>query len=492
MAPSGKAAIMPPMSTEPTYALTYDPADISALRARLRRRPEKTFDPEIGEIIIGDDVLGSVGARVRAAGGTASGVVLVMDHTPMLRNGESIKPQVVRWLRDVAGDDRTKVIQPHQPGEELHAEFAIAEAIAADLPAGAVVVSFGSGVITDLAKHGCYLSTASGRGKHTWFCVPTACTVTAYTSGTSILADDGVKTTRASRLPDTMIVDRTLLGDAPPELTGAGYGDLVARCVAYGDWLLGSAVGIDESFSIVPYDMLIESEELLLKHADLVGRRTPAGMAILTDALLLAGLAMTVVNQSTPISGWEHALSHYFDLRAEAAGRPVGLHGSQVGAAAVTSARAFEDLLAIQRFPDGPPPRWALPEADVHAAIRRHFGPLGSDDRVADGVWRNYQTKWRLRADDRAGTWARLRDPWNTGELPDRMRHFVRKPDLLADSLSKAGVPPRLADTVPGSDAALLADGVRYAHLYRPRFMVADVWDAMDGLTDPRLRRWLA
>ena len=111
----------------------------------------------------------------------------------------------------------------------------------------------------------------------------------------TVLAIDGVKRTLRSRAPDVVLVDLTMIRDAPPELTRAGFGDLLARCTAYGDWFLGDVFGVDETFNTVPFDLLARAERGLLDQADVIGRLELTGLRTLAEALMLAGIGMSRV-----------------------------------------------------------------------------------------------------------------------------------------------------------------------------------------------------
>ena len=53
--------------------------------------------------------------------------------------------------------------------------------------------------------------------------VPTAASVTAFTSSLAVLLVDGVKRTRPSRFPDAVVCDLETLAAAPPAMTGPAW-----------------------------------------------------------------------------------------------------------------------------------------------------------------------------------------------------------------------------------------------------------------------------
>ena len=128
-------------------------------------------------------------------------------------------------------------------------------------------------------------------------------------------------------------------------MTLAGLGDCCARFVAYGDWYLASALGLVDFYSEVPLALLNNLDTILLEAAPGIGQRSHKGEAILARALLLAGIAQSVVNMSAPISGTEHVTSHVLDMIAAHYHRGLALHGAQVGVATLTAARLYQNFL---------------------------------------------------------------------------------------------------------------------------------------------------
>ena len=132
-----------------------------------------------------------------------------MDRTVMRRAGQAVKPQVTAMLRDRWPGLR--MVELGEPDHPPHATLELAESLPAELADIDVLVSFGSGTITDLAKHAAFLSGQSGRARPRWVCCPTACTVTAYSSAMSVLMIDGVKRTIPSCQPNVILADLQLV-----------------------------------------------------------------------------------------------------------------------------------------------------------------------------------------------------------------------------------------------------------------------------------------
>ncbi len=461
--------------------------ELDALRRWLSARPEPLVPLTLRQITIDPDALDELPRRAASAAVDRPKSYLIMDRTPMRRDDVDIKPHVVAALRQSIG--ALEPIELGHPDKPPHADLALARDLAGQLAPGSLMVSFGSGTMTDLAKHAMYLVEQNGGAPFEHICCPTACTVTAFTSSMAVLAVGGVKRTLRSRSPDVVLVDLTMIRDAPPALTRAGFGDLMARCTAYGDWYLGDVFGVDETFNTVPFDLLANAERGLLDHASAIGQRELDGLRVLADALMLAGIGMSIVDQTTPISGWEHVLSHYLDLRAMAAGRTPGLHGAQVGAATLISATAFEALLAVQDS------AWsAAPTFDVDQArtrIERHFGPFDPNGEMVGELWRDYANK-ADRIAEAGSRWPDVADRWRDGELPGRLRRFVRPVAVVRDALLRGNVDVDLASASGTDDPELARSAILHGHRVRRRFTLGDVLELLGMLTPTVADEWLS
>lgn len=211
-----------------------------------------------------------------------------------------------------------------------------------------VFVALGSGTITDLLKHSLYRTYS----KAIFISIPTAMTVTAFTSSFSVIEIDGAKRTRESKQIDYTIWIEPLLQAAPISLSRAGYGDLLARFVAYGDWFLGYKLGISDNYNELafrlmdPFSIALKELSLTFKHSHL----SSAAVSLLSPALAMAGLAMSLSGETTPLSGYEHVISHSLDYLRLTAHRELVLHGEQVALASLASAMTFDWLFDFETF----------------------------------------------------------------------------------------------------------------------------------------------
>jgi glycerol-1-phosphate dehydrogenase [NAD(P)+] len=442
-----------------------DPSDLAGLRAALKAAdPEGRLKPiGLKRIEIGSDVLGLLPEIVAQL--TPGGrVVLVMDGTPMRRNGADLKALVARVL---AQRFALRPLTLGGRGAALHAdEQAVAAAAAAVAGADCVVV-VGSGTITDLCKE----ATAQV-GRPPLVVVQTAASVNAFSDDLAVLLKSGTKRTVPSRWPDALLIDLETLASAPPAMNLAGFGDLTAMWCAPADWYLASIVGMDDAYHPAPATMLRDQGRLLLRDAGALRRREPAALDRLARVLTLSGIAMGVAGKTAPLSGTEHLVSHLIDMAAEQRGLPLAFHGAQVGAATILAAMAWEIVLS-EFNPAAVAVDRCFPEpAALESMVRTAFAVIDPSGRVGDECWSDYSQKvthWRTRrplVERFFAGWARYHGA---------LSHMVVPAADLAAALAAAGAPTRFQDLDPPVAPHTVRWALQSCHLMRNRFTLADL-----------------
>lgn len=206
----------------------------------------------------------------------------------------------------------------------------------------------GSGTLTDLIKHALYLEKLNNP-----FCVvPTALTVTAFTSSFAVLETSGAKRTQISQAIGAAFWYQGVLSCAPIQMSRAGYGDLLARFVAYSDWYLGHKLGVMDRYDELAFRLMEPFAEVLKTGATgFAGDVLSAESVGATSAALsMAGIAMSVSGETTPLSGYEHVISHALDFLRMTSGRELVLHGEQVALACLASAATQDWILSQEKF----------------------------------------------------------------------------------------------------------------------------------------------
>lgn len=412
-------------------------------------------------ILIGSDALSRLAAQVVLVAREGP-IVVLEDATPMRRGDDDLKATAHALLETVGVVNRVVLGSPDRP---LHADAGVLEQAAAAVSGAGCVVTVGSGTITDIGKHAC--------GQHPGLplvVVQTAASVNGYADDMSVILKDGVKRTVPSIWPRVLIIDTEVLRDAPGELTGSGYAEMMAMFTAPADWKLAATVGMDSSFQQPLVDLFRADGEQLLSVAGKIGTRDSHALEFLARALTTSGLAMGVAGRTAPLSGTEHLISHLIDMSARVKGVPTGLHGAQVGVAAVVAATIW-DWLLTQLDPDELIAALA-PDLDAaRARVSEAFGWLDDDGSAVGECWLGYQEKldaWSRRSAPESPT----RD-WDA--VVSGFRALLAEPGEMVESLKAVGAPTRFSELEPAVDPDRARWAVASCHLMRDRFTVADL-----------------
>jgi glycerol-1-phosphate dehydrogenase [NAD(P)+] len=473
----GSDAMTP--TTTPTFPI--DPVDLAAMK---RWQATQDSDPthplrpiEIDEILIGPDVLLELPAVLRRAGimpemGTR--ILLVMDEAPMRREQDDLKALVEALLCNAGYEVETMRLKGDQYGL-VHADFEQVERVLHAIAPGIALVALGSGTVTDIVKHAACLWDQQQRNgqKIVYICCQTANSVTAFASSMAVLLKDGVKRTIPSRYPTAIIADLRVLASAPRAMTLAGLGDCCARFVAYGDWYLASVLGMVDFYCEVPLALLANLDAVLTAYAPSVGQSTHEGEAVVARALLLAGMAQSIVNMSAPISGTEHVTSHVLDMIAEHYGHSLALHGAQVGVATLTTAHLYRDFLdhfdpeninIDACYPD---------DAPLQAHIQQAFAPIDASGAMTHECWRDYSQKLALWRSNRPKFEQFCMD-WQAVHKV-KLASLVSRPETVHTILAQGGAPLTAQELEPPVSEEEYAFAVRNGHFIRVRFVLSDL-----------------
>lgn len=454
--------------------LSTAPVDLDLLRQYLGDGPSGTGLRPIGirEVTIGQGALDELVPTVLRLIPPGAEVVVLVDPTPMRRGDRDLKAQV-RSLLEARFHVRVEVLGSNRP--ELHAdEAALAEADRA-IAGAACVVTVGSGTITDLGK-----DSSHRAGGMAFVVVQTAVSVNAFSDDMAVLLRNGVKRTVPSRWPDALIVDLETIGDAPPDMNRAGFGELISMFTAPADWYLAAAIGMDNGYDARVVQLFRERADQLLAIAPGVREQRHEALAELAGFMTLTGIAMGAAGRTAPLSGMEHTVSHLLDMAAEQAGRPLAFHGAQVGAAAAVVSIAWRRFLRLFD-PASLRSVSAYPSAgQMEPRVRAAFRDLDPTGSVGDECWRDYAQKldrWTAR---RAHVEQFIRD-WP--EHRARIEGILAAPEAIADALRRAGAPARFGDLTPPADGSTVRWALEHCHLMRNRFTITDL-AYLSGLWD--------
>ena len=259
-----------------------------------------------------------VGPKLREFGMTGKGALVFdrkIEKKVVNAVQERLRAQGVDFDAYPVGDGNEKI------PAEVEWSQALAERVR---DRASFLISVGSGVISDLTKYAGHMLDLP------YILIATAPSMNGYTSSMAALTDKGIKKTLLIQPARGIFSDIALLQEAPAPMVQAGLGDIVSKSVCNADWKLSQFVK-DTYFCPLPFRITDKSEPLYLEAAEEIREQSEQGIRILSDGVLRSGLSMTVIGTSTPSSGAEHVLSHYWDLLALMEGRDKLLHGVQVG-----------------------------------------------------------------------------------------------------------------------------------------------------------------
>ncbi|GAA1933453.1 iron-containing alcohol dehydrogenase family protein [Streptomyces sodiiphilus] len=181
------------------------------------------------------------------------------------------------------------------------------------------LVGLGGGKIIDAAKY------ASARIGLPMVAVATNLSHDGICSPVSILDNDAGRGSYGVPTPIALVVDLDVIRDAPVRFVRAGIGDAVSNLSAVADWEL-SHRETGEQIDGLAAAMARQAGEAVLRHPGTC--RDDAFLTVLSEGLVLSGIAMTIAGHTRPSSGACHEISHALDLLYP---KRSALHGEQVG-----------------------------------------------------------------------------------------------------------------------------------------------------------------
>jgi len=405
-------------------------------------------------------------------------LLTVMDKTRMTRLGQDLKQLVLRILHEAGWQVRPIVLEPDLTGQ-VHTDMLHIEAVKAAITSGATLLAIGSGTVCDITKHAAYLYERENGTPLVFVVFQTANSVSAYTSNMAPIFVNGVKRTLPSRYPTALICDLETLADAPYEMTVAGVGDLLAAYVSIPDWYLAYRLGMDHTYTDFARLLMGPMDDILIETAESIRERTQHGMQILAKLIALGGLAMSLSHATTPMSGYEHVMSHILDMIAEINHQPLAQHGTQVSLTTLLAAGAYQHFL--QEFiPQEVILSSCYPDAkEMEKEIRQTFLEIDPSGKASEECWSDYRLKLEAWYTNRESFIAFLND-W--GKIRRKIANWSRKPEKLLKILCAINAPLTFSQMIPSITEAQARFAFMNAPLMRKRLTLGDMliflnWD---------------
>ncbi len=257
------------------------------------------------------------------------------------------------------------------------------------------------------------------------------------------------------------------MASAPYEMTCAGIGDLLARNVCNADWMLSKLLR-ETYFCSVPFQMMISCQDRYLAQIDLIAKNDKGAMKSLSDALLLSGYSMAILDgETSPSSGSEHIISHFFDFQHKLYDIPKNLHGTQVGIGTIIMSTAYDMLRRMNptdfQLDDIESRRFSL--SSIQNDHKQIFGGYGeifdsvvAKKRIPDNEYRNYLEK--------------IIEKWN--EIWDLLDPFLMPADDIRQAMEASGAITKLSGIKRTKQNAIQA--LLYGSHYRKRYTILDLF----------------
>ncbi len=324
-------------------------------------------------------------------------------------------------------------------------------------------VGLGGGTMCDLAKY------AGDKLKRPVLLFATAASMNGYTSSIVAMKIRGLKRTSPVTPALGVFADPEVVATAPVKMVAAGVGDFLSKNSSSSDWYAAHVLR-GGYYCSRPGDFFEGTQERLLDAAPRVAHGDAQAVAVVLEALLLAGFSMVVAGSSAPASGGEHLISHYLDMKHATKGAPNDLHGAQVGVGTVYTLGLWEKVLALDPDAIDSEALAAAHPADdeIRAWIEEDWGPVAPE----------VLAQWREKSLDRQAMRAEI----------DRFR---RELPALREALSKELLPAQtVADAIAASGGAIAPEGLlspveeyrnaqRFARFLRNRFTILDLAAAL-------------
>ncbi len=354
----------------------------------------------------------------------------------------------------------------------VRADEATVEAAVARVGPHRLLISVGSGTLTDIAK-----VTARRTGSR-HVAVQTACSINGFVADRSVLVISGAKRTVASRWPDLLVADTDILIGAPWRLNLAGVGDLSTVPNAVAEWQLAARLGHGPSYRPAVVEPVLAAMPALPALARAARDADPEGVADLARLLAVSGLSMGIVGSTAPASGSEHAVSHLMEMALGLQRLPTAAHGMQVTVATRLAVRVWRLVHhairsgATVRVPDEEACRDA-----VHRALARFGDRTVQECLTAYAAKRAFLLAHRQAIEALVGAWDAV-----FAELA------VPSPEAFDEVSSASGLPARAGDLGASYDEGLLFWALRNCHLLRERISIVDLADLLGVWSDEAAR----
>ncbi|MBQ2953533.1 MAG: sn-glycerol-1-phosphate dehydrogenase [Clostridia bacterium] len=280
------------------------------------------------DIYIGSGLLPRIPDYIRRRG-LGTHCVLVADDTTYAVAGAAVEKALV-----AAGFDVVSCVI-HREGDMLPDDLSCGEVLLSITRETEFLIAVGSGTVTDTTR------INAERTKLPFVSVGTAPSMDGYASAVAPLLHRGLKIQRPAVCPEIIVCDLDVLATAPLPMIASGVGDVLGKYIARADWELGAIIN-DEPCCPVCVEMVTNAVGALVDNVDAIAAKTPEGMRILIEALLLAGVTIMIIDNTRAVASIEHNIAQYWEMIMVQQGLEPPMHGASVGVSTLLVWPMFE------------------------------------------------------------------------------------------------------------------------------------------------------
>ncbi len=326
-----------------------------------------------------------------------------------------------------------------------------------------IIISIGTGTINDLGR---YFSYITGRP---FLLVATAPSMDGLVSGVAPLVFHNMKITFSAQEPLVLVCDADIMTKAPLKMLAAGAADILGKYNCLLDWKLSHIVN-DEYYCETIADIMRTAVDQTMESTKGLASHDDQAVSVLTEALVLSGIAMDFSGNSRPASGAEHHQSHYWEMQFLFDGIPAVLHGTKVGIGTVLMLELYNALAEMER-----------PDFDaVRANIANRLSMEEWEQEMrrcyrdgADGIIELEKKAKKNDPENLSGRLLVIEERWDEIQA---LAKTAPKADEIYQVLAKMGAAKVPADV--GIPNQYVSDSIRYGKELRDRYTILQLmWD---------------
>lgn len=227
----------------------------------------------------------------------------------------------------------------HREGKFEPDERSVGEVLLSMTEKTELLIAVGSGSITDTVR------VCAMRAGLPYCIVGTAPSMDGYTSVVAPLILRRVKIHRDAKPAELIVCDLAVLATAPLPMIASGVGDVLGKYIARAEWKISELV-TGETYCPVCGDMVKDAVTTLMENIPDIAKKTPRGIKILIEALLVSGTTILMIGKTRAVAGVEHNIAHTWEMVQLLGGEIPPSHGAAVGAATCICLPVFKRFMS--------------------------------------------------------------------------------------------------------------------------------------------------